>query len=75
MLSVLTEYLIAVKSLLQAHALIEAHSPVWTPKMMIFEANFPKNGASDKGPPTNIEKKIRPTLCRNISNLLLAANF
>ena len=64
-----------VKSLLEAHALIEAHSPVWTPKMPFFEANFPKNQDSNKGPPTNIGKKVGPTLCRNISNLLLAVNF
>ena len=63
-----------VKSLLEAHALIEAHSPVWTPKMPIFQA-FPKNQVSIKGQPTNIEKKIGPMLCRNIVNLLLAANF
>ena len=45
-----------VKSLLEAHALIEAHFTVWMPKMPIFQANFPKNQASNKGPPTNIEK-------------------
>ena len=47
-----------VKSLLEAHALIEANSPVWTPKMLIFQDNFPKNGASNKGPPKNIKKKL-----------------
>ena len=26
-----------VKSLLEAHALIEAHSPVWTPKVQVFK--------------------------------------
>ena len=31
-----------VISLLQTHAQIEAHFPVWTPKMPIFQANFPK---------------------------------
>ena len=46
-----------VKSLLETHALIEAHSPVWMPKMLIFQANFPKNRASNKGPIKNIEKK------------------
>ena len=44
------------ESLLEAHALIEAHSPVWTPKMPIFQANFHKNWASNKDPPMNIEK-------------------
>ena len=43
--------------------------------MPIFQANFPKNQASIKGPPTDIEEKISPALCRNTSNLLLAANF
>ena len=47
-----------VKSLLEAHALIEAHSPVWTLKMPIFQANISKNRASNKGPPTNIERKL-----------------
>ena len=46
-----------VKSLLEAHALIEAHSPVWMPKIPIFQANFSQNRTSNKGPPTNIEKK------------------
>ena len=73
MLSVTREH--TVKSLLEAHALKEAHSSVWTPKRRIFQANFPKNRAFNKGPPTNIEKKIGPALCRNISNFLLAANL
>ena len=68
-------FAIEIKSLLEAHALIEAQSPVWTPKMPIFQANFRKNRASNKGPHRNIKKKIEPALCRNISNLLLAVNF
>ena len=32
--------------------------------MLIFQANFPKNRASDKGQSTNIEK-ISPALCSN----------
>ena len=32
-----------VKSLLPAHALIEAHSPVWTPKILNFQANLKKS--------------------------------
>ena len=46
-----------IKSLLEAHALIEGHSPVWTPKMPIFQANFQKNQASNKGQPRNIEEE------------------
>ena len=45
-----------VKTLLLPHALIEALSPVWTTKMPIFQANFPKNRSSNKTPPMNIEK-------------------
>ena len=33
-------------------------SPVWTPNMPIFQANFPKYRASNKGPPMNIEKNL-----------------
>ena len=39
-----------------AHALIEAHSPVWTPKVPIFKQISQKSQASNKGPPRNIEK-------------------
>ena len=42
------DFKVTVKSLLEAHALIEAHSPVWTSKMLIFQANFPKDRASNK---------------------------
>ena len=45
-----------VKPLNQAHALIEAHSQVWTPKVPIFQANFPKNRASNNGTPMKILK-------------------
>ena len=39
---------IIIKSLLEAHALIEAHLPNWTPKKMnIFQANFLQNRASN----------------------------
>ena len=47
------------KILLEAHALIEAHPPVWMPKLEISQKIDP-----NKGPPTNIEKNIDPTLCR-----------
>ena len=47
-----------VKSLLEAHALIEAHSPVWKPKMPNFQANFQKiEPTCNKGPLKDILKK------------------
>ena len=50
-----------VKILLEAHALKNAHPPVWiplwTPKMPIFQANFPKNQAPNKPLPMYNEKK------------------
>ena len=50
-------FIMTVKSLLEAYALIEAHSPVWTPKMLIFFKQIStKKQASNKGPPTNIKK-------------------
>ena len=46
-----------IKSLLEAHALIETHSPDWTPKMPIFPANFKKiEPTCNKGPLKNVEK-------------------
>ena len=48
-----------VKSLLQAHALIEAHSPVWTPKMPIFKQISQKVVPLIKANP-RILKKNRP---------------
>ena len=52
----------AVKSLLEAHALIEGHSPVWTPKMLIFKQIFQNVEPPIKAHP-QILKRIGPTLC------------
>ena len=45
-------------------------SPSLDAKNVDFQANLPINQVSDKGPLRNIEKKIGPTLCRKVSNLL-----
>ena len=63
-----------VKSLLEVHALIEAHSPIWMPKMLILKQISEQIETLIKAHP-QILKKIGPSLCRHISNLLLAANF
>ena len=41
--------------------------------MPIFQANFPKNRASNKGPPTNIEKKNQSYIKQKHLEFLLAA--
>ena len=55
-----------VKILLEAHGLRNAHPPVWiplrTPKMPLFQANFPKNQTPNKRPPMYIEKKQQSVL-------------
>ena len=57
-----------VKSLLEAHALIEGHETVWTPKRQFFKQFSPKIDNP------RILKKNGPALCRNISNLLTGPN-
>ena len=45
--------------ILEANALLEAHHmQVLTHKMLNFQSNIPKNLASDRRPPTDIEIKL-----------------
>ena len=55
----LLQYLGTVKSLLDAHALINAHPPNWMLKMAIFLENSQKIAASIKRP---VEKKTKNDL-------------
>ena len=60
-----------VKALLNAHALKNVHSPIWTLKMAIFLTILGKVPASNKRPFGNKSGKYDLTFCNMFPNSLL----
>ena len=68
------DLLSTIKLLLETHALLEAHLEVLMPKMLIFNQIPPTIEPLIDAHP-QILHKVDPTLCRKVSNFLLATIF